>query len=101
MENKKIILSSLQVMIISFIIVLGSYFSFEKFKNRQNLSYKFDWRKYTLLSTLWAVGITLLFSLYCTYSKKQVKIVLPKQPLSLNMGCGCDSQIKMKGFPVI
>lgn len=101
MDNNKLIMVSLQVMIISFIIILGSYYSYEKFKYRQKLNYKFDWKKYSLLAALWSVGITLVFSLYGTFSKKQVKIILPKQPLSLNMGCGCDSQRKMSGFPVI
>jgi hypothetical protein len=101
MENNKIILLSLQVMIISFILILGTYFSFEKFKNRQKLNYKFDLKRYSLLSITWAVGISLLVSLYFSFNKKEVKIVLPKEPLSLKMGCGCGSQEKLKGFPVL
>ena len=95
MDNSKNIRTSLCIFLSVFFITLFFNYFYQCAKNKDDKDYKFDWNKYTLISSAWGSGVALIFSVYFMFqTKKQSSSIeydtsSPFSPKSLKMKMGC------------
>ena len=95
MDNSKNIKMSLCVFISVFIITLLFNYCYQTMKNKDDKEYKFDWNKYTLISSAWGSGVALIFSVYfMLQNKKESSLIDDYSPfssktVSMKQGMGC------------
>lgn len=94
MDNSQNIRTSLTVFGLVFAVVLVFKYFYEKMKNKDDLTYRFDWRREILISLAFASGAALISSIFFM-CKKESSLDLGMRKNKMR-GCGCGPNQMMR-----